>query len=194
MKKVKQRWPTLTRLKMVSVCLVMAWIGDLLIESVWLRSGIYIFQGVPTPSWFTLFDGKYYQFPLVEPFFMGTIWAAFACLRYFKNDKGQSIAERGVDQLKVSQRRKTWLSLLAVIGACNLVAIVFGNIPMISVSTHTRAWPDDVINRSYFLNGLCGPGTEYACPGRKVPMPHGPSAHVGPDGKLVGEVPPQTRK
>jgi hypothetical protein len=194
MRKMKERWPALTRVQLIGLAFVMAAVGDLISESIWLRSGIYIFNGVPTPSWLTLFDGKYYQFPLVEPIVMGAIWCAFACLRYFKNDKGQTVAERGVEKLKVSPQMKTGISLLATIGVFNLAAIVLGVLPMISWSVHQRPWPADVINRSYFLNNLCGPGTEYACPGSDVPIPHLNSPHVGPDGKLHGVVKSQVRQ
>ncbi len=64
-------------------------------------------------------------------------------------------------------------------------------------STHVDFFPAEVIDRSYFTNAMCGPGTDYACPGPTVPISVGPdSAHATPDGRFVaskglpGTVPP----
>ena len=57
----------------------------------------------------TLWYGHYYQFPIYEAVFSGLWWAALACLGYFLNDKGQTIAERGIDRVQVSTKRKAWI-------------------------------------------------------------------------------------
>jgi hypothetical protein len=187
MRKAKERWPGLTNARLIGVCLAFAWIGDLVLETLWIRTGVYAFQAVPSPKWATLFDGKYYQFPIYEPFMMGTLWCSIACLRYFKNDKGQTIVERGLEQLKVSARARSGIRLLAVVGYFNIAIMLCYSIPGQALSLHLRPWSEDIVkNRSYFTNGLCGPGTDYLCPGTEVPIPHGRSAHLDPDGKLVG--------
>ena len=46
-------------------------------------------------------------------------------------------------------------------------------------------WPADTVSRSYFVYDLCGPGSEYACPGPDVPIAHNDSGYLGPDGEFV---------
>src|SRR5437667_171266 len=69
--------------------------------------------------------GKTYQFPLYEPFIFGLTWMAPGALRYFRDDKGRSVVERGIDESKISRRRANGLRLLAVIGFLNLVYLLF---------------------------------------------------------------------
>jgi hypothetical protein len=186
MRKAKERWPQLTKAKLILVCLGLAWIGDIVLESLWIRTGVYAFVAVPTPKWATLFDGHYYQIPIYEPLMMGTLWCGIACLRYFRNDKGQTFLDRGVDRLKVSSRAKSGIRLLAVVGYFNLVILFCYSIPGQALSLHLRPWSEDIVqNRSYFTNGLCGPGTDYQCPGTEVPIPHGRSAHIDSEGRLA---------
>ena len=59
------------------------------------------------------------------------------------------------------------------------------NLPMGLVSMHADPWPKDVLKRSYFTNGMCGPGTTYACAGPDVPLARPHSADVSPTGELI---------
>ena len=46
-------------------------------------------------------------------------------------------------------------------------------------------WSTDVQSRPYLTDGMCGPGTTYACPGPGTPIfkPH--SIHITPEGKII---------
>jgi hypothetical protein len=61
----------------------------------------------------------------------------------------------------------------------------FYNIPVNYFGMHVESPAPDVVNRSYLMDGICGPGTTYACPGKDVPIPTRESAHVDPQGQLV---------
>jgi hypothetical protein len=56
---------------------------------------------------------------------------------------------------------------------------------MILVGSYGDTWPKDLVNRSYMTNGLCGPGTTYACPKTDMPFPRPNTYHFDPAGKLV---------
>ena len=191
MRKCKERWPQLSKVQLVGICFVFMALADLLIEPFWIRTGIFVFNGVFTPSWLTLFDGRWYQFPLSEPVMLGAWWTLLASLRYFKNDLGETIVERGaLGDPRIPPRQRTWLRLFAVIAAANLCLLCY-TVPAAVLGLYIRSWPEDVYTRSYFTNSLCGPGTSYACPGPNVPIPvRNESIHVGPDGSQV--VPPGT--
>lgn len=182
MRRAKQRWPQLGTFGLIMVCYAFIATFDLFAEGIWARFGLFTYAG--SIKGLTIFHGHYYQFPLYEPLLFGGVWTTWACLRYFKNDKGQTIAERGVDLIVTTDRRRMTLRTLALVGALNVFYLVGYNIPIQWFSLHADPWPEDVTNRSYFTSGICGPGTDYACSGPGVPIPRPDSAHVGWDGSL----------
>ena len=111
------------------------------------------------------------------------VGAFHGTLRYFRNDRGESVAERGIERVKAGAKGRAALSTVAVIGMCNLLTLVY-YVPLYYVAIHSEDWPADITSRSYF--GVCGPQTDYACPGDRVPIVRGPdSAHARPDGTMV---------
>ncbi|HYH48888.1 MAG TPA: spirocyclase AveC family protein [Acidimicrobiia bacterium] len=186
MRKAKSRWPQLGAGGLIAVCVAFFIVFDAILEPLFLTTGFYIY--VHAIEGWTLFEGRYFQFPIYEPIFWGVCWAALTCLRYFKDDKGHTIVERGVDRVGVSARAKTAVRLLAVVGCTNLIFLVGYNIPYSWFALHTSSWPKDITDRSYLTNGICGPGTTYACPGPDVPINRPGAIHISPDGTLV--VPP----
>jgi uncharacterized protein DUF5135 len=110
-----------------------------------------------------------------------------ACLRYFKNDKGETLAERGVNAMKISTRRKTALRLLAIVGAMNLCYLGY-IVAFNFMGLKGDAWPQDIQTRSYLTGYLCGPGSDQLCPDPTLPVPRQGGVHFDPYGKLV--IPP----
>jgi hypothetical protein len=184
MRAAKRRWPRIGTTGLVCVALGAMGTADVVCETIWARTGTFSY--VAAIPQVTLFAGHYYQYPVTQALIWGFPWGLIACLRYFKNDRGETLPERGLNKLRVTGRRRTVVRLLAVIGMLNAVFFVTANIPDQWFGTHAGAIPQDVLGRSYLLNGQCGPGTDQACPGPRVPMPVGPlSAHVRPDGTFT---------
>jgi hypothetical protein len=101
LRKVKARRPSLTIFQMLLVAFFFGFVFDSVVEPlVWILPGAWTWPGAI--SWLTLFHGHYYQFPIYEGVLSGLWWAALACFRYFQNDKGQTIAERGIERVRVS--------------------------------------------------------------------------------------------
>lgn len=185
MRKAKARWPKMGNVKLLVGSVVVLFVIEGLCEIIWSRTGIYTYSGAKS-EW-TLFAGHYYQIPLYETFWAAVLWVGWASLRFFHNDKGETLAERGVHDLKITPRRKTWLRFLAVVGAVNVVYLGLFNIPLQIWAVNGDAWPQDVTKRSYFTNGVCGEGTSYACNGPTVPLPRGDnSLHLDRNGEVVG--------
>jgi hypothetical protein len=178
----RSRWPRLGNAGLVLLVFAFFSVLDLIIEPVWEWSGYYILPGA-SRSW-TIFGGHYYQFPLFETILFCGCCSALASLRFFRNDKGETIAERGVGDLKIRPKAKRAARLLAVVGAVNLTYLVSYGIPLQWFATHSSAWPQDVLDRSYFTT-VCGPGTTYACGGPAIPIARPGSAHLDPRGALV---------
>lgn len=179
----------MSTLQMVGLCWGLMFAADFLMEIPWTRMGMYTYPGT-IPS-LTLSSGHYYQLPIYEPLFWGSAWTAFACLRYFKNDRGETLAERGISSLKGGAGRKLFIRYLAFVGAGFMAFGLLYDIPTLLVSMKVGPWPTDVQQRSYLTDGLCGPDTDYACPGPNVPIPRTDSAHLDPRGELV--IPPGAR-
>src|SRR5438309_6507979 len=51
---------------------------------------------------------------------MPSFWTACAFLRYFRSDRGETLAERGVDDIRLSGKFRTGLRFLALTGFVNL--------------------------------------------------------------------------
>lgn len=183
MRKIRARYPQMGNVGLLASVFGLFVIFDLIMEPAFLRLGYYSYPGAIRSL--SLFPGTYYQFPLYEAIIWPATYTVWAGLRYFKNDKGQTIAERGVEDLKVGPKQKTWVRWLALTGVCNLIFMVVYSLPAAIAGLHADPWPEDVTKRSYLTDGFCGPGTEYACPGPNVPIPRPDSAHLGPNGELV---------
>jgi Spirocyclase AveC-like len=182
MRRAKARWPQLGTAGMIGVALACGIGFDFVFESIWLRVGVYTYAG--SINWLTLFSGHTYQFPVYDAVFAGSIFAGLACVRYFVDDHGRTLAERGIDQMKAPRGRKTGIRFLAIVGIVNVVMIVTYNLPMQWFALHTSPWPTSITSRSYLTDGICGTGTVYACPGPLIPIPTTGSSHVAPDGTL----------
>jgi hypothetical protein len=183
MRRAKARWPQMGKFGLAMCCMGVFVVADLIIEPMFMLLGFYTYPGAI--EWLTLFHGKFYQLPLYEAVLFPATVTSWTCLRYFRNDKGLTFAERGVDEVRRNPRSKSWLRFLALVGITNVLYLAFYNIPHSFFAIHSSPWPKDVTSRSYFTNGLCGPGTEYACPGPGIPINRPNSIHVGPNGELV---------
>jgi hypothetical protein len=119
----------------------------------------------------------------------GTVLTAVTYLRWSVNDKGESLAERGISTVRATRTAKTGLRLMAIVGFMYSMIIVAYWLPYWTIwGSHSSDFPMDVQKRSYLMDGICGPGTHRACPGPNVPLFRENSVTVTPDGKLY--VPP----
>ena len=108
--------------------------------------------------------GHYYQYPMYEAICFGAVITAWACIRFFRDDQGRTAAERGVDQLKGSTRRKAFVRFLALAGILNVAMLVVFNIPLQFFTIHANYAPPDITNRSYLTTGFCSRSVPYLCP------------------------------
>lgn len=183
MRAVKRRRPQTTTLQLVGWCFAFCLFFDIVIETFWLRTATYSYPGAV--EGLTLFHGNYYQFPIYEGLAWAAAWTAMACLRYFRDDKGNTLVERGIDRVKASARTRGFLRFLALLGAMNMILLSFNMWNGALWAPRSDPWPADYDDRTYLRDGLCGPGTDYACTGPEVPNPRPDSAHVRPDGTLA---------
>lgn len=183
MRKVKHRRPDISRGRLVGYCFCFFLLFEILVEPPLMLIGLWAYPG--TISWLTVFHGHYYQFPLTELVLMAGLWTTWASFRFFRDDQGHTIAERGITETKLHGWRRTGLRYLALVGACNAMIVVLYQLPSAVIGLYISDWPQDIVKRSYFTNGVCGRGTDSACPGPRIPIPRPDSARVNPSGELV---------
>jgi hypothetical protein len=187
MREAKRRRPYLGPVGLVATAFAAMLVFDFVAEMFWLRTGVYSYVGgIPA---LTIFYGHYYQLPIYQlPWVVA--WTAMAAFRYFKDDRGNTVTERGLDTLKVTDRQRAGVRFLAWVGVLNVLFLFIYNLPFAFGTMLGNGWVPDVSERSYFTNQLCGPGTNHACNTADLPIPQRSSIDIRPDGTLY--IPPGT--
>ncbi len=168
LRKAKKRWPDLGVMGTIATMIVGLTIVDTIIEMLLMSTGLYAYPGGIRVI--TLFAGETYQLPLSETFLFGGLGlSAIAALSYFRDDRGRTIVERGVDTLKVSTKGRTLVRFCAVFGAVHLSFILLYSVPQQWFAVHSDQFPEGY--KSYMINDMCKSGVDgNTCPGPGVPM------------------------
>ena len=176
LRKVRERYPRMSVLRSLAVLYGAIVLLEFATEVFFIRAGAWAFPGAIHSM--TLWAGSRYQLPLYEPILVGFWCSGIAAFRYFRDDRGFSLAERGAERLRVPEKARTAVRALAVIGAMHCWYLVGYFMPynILAVKADTFAELP-----SYMRAGICGAGTDYACPSEYVPVPSKSSLHIGPD-------------
>ncbi|WP_194827905.1 spirocyclase AveC family protein [Nocardia sp. XZ_19_231] len=184
MRKVKARWPGISNVGLIGVTFAFSFVLDFVMEACMLLPlGLYTYPGAIQSVSFNA--GHYYQWPIYEGVMWGAVQAGLACLRYFTDDRGRTLAERGLDQVRGGIVRQQLIRSLAIFAAVSAIFFLFYNVPAQWFGQHADPWPADIQERSYFTGGICGEGTDKPCPDPALPMPRKDSGYINTDGKLV---------
>lgn len=168
MRAATNRWPNIGPLRLILVCFV-AMVGfDFVIEGIiWTPLGFYT---MPGGHW-AIFPNSYNKFPFHEVIVGGAWWACWPVLVWFRNDRGETIVERGVGEMTGSLRKKTTLRLLALVAFCQLGYLVTYNLPIMMLwAPNPGTWPKAVQEKSYFTGHMCGQEVNRLCPGQGIPL------------------------
>lgn len=189
MRKTSERWPLMGLAgRLLIVYATVAVLETVLEGFLWMRMGLYTYAGTPDKLW-TLFPSHYYKYPIYESFSWGAVLTAVTYIRHSVNDKGESIAERGIGEVRATRGAKNGLRLLAMVGCMYSMIIIVYWMPYWAIwGAHDSTFPRDIQKRSYLMDGICGPGTQRACPGPDVPLFRANSVTITPDGRIA--VPP----
>lgn len=162
MKQVKARRPQMGRCGLVlSVWLFMI-VAVVVIHQVLVERSGWAVWSAPQRS-LTVFAGTRWQLPLVpDVMFWAAVFAALACLLYFRDSSGASFVERGVERVGVSARLRTVVSTFAVIGYTTTAMLGYAVLAVFISLYPGDTLPDNL--PSYIVNEMCGPGTQYECP------------------------------
>jgi hypothetical protein len=157
---IKARRPQTGRLALVGACFVTMALFDVVFEGlIFMPLGAWEYPG----GHLAIFPGRFHKYPLNEALTTGLLFTAFAAIRFFVDDRGQTVAERGAEGLGGSPRRAWALRALAVTGLVHLAMLCCYNVPNFFVGLHGTDWPRDIQQRSY-LTYTCGPAAGEPCP------------------------------
>jgi hypothetical protein len=161
MSALRRRRPSLPNWLVAAACFAFLFAVDVVLEGlVFVRLGLYVFPGASGPM---LFKGHYYQFPFDYSVCVTITWWAWSCIRYFRDDQGRTVVERGIDRLRLTGPRRTGVRFLALAGILHLSGLVLFVLPMNLRGLHADPWPDGFRGRSYLWAGLCS-GRDVPCP------------------------------
>jgi hypothetical protein len=119
----------------------------------------------------TLFAGTDHQFPLYEPLSWPGTFILLSCLHFFRDDRGRTWVERGVDAIRFKREgTRTFARFCAIAGACQLAILIAFNIPYSVYALHAGPMPAPHIERTWRNGGVCGPTTAYDCPDPTRPI------------------------
>jgi len=172
MRFVKAKFPTISNVKLSLIGILGAMVIDMVLESLLIRfSGIYAYPG--SIRALSLWGGHWYQFPIYEALLFGGWVGTTSVLLYFRDDKGRTWVERGVEKLnmcKNSNFRQSIVRLVAIIGFCQVVEIIIYVLPMPLITANADPFPDDT--PAFFTQGpsMCGPGTGLSCARPDLPI------------------------
>jgi hypothetical protein len=154
MRRWRTRNPRVRTVTMFAAIFCGYMVGDFVIEFFFVRTGFYSYSGAV--SGWTVFTGHFYQFPLYEPFAVAVLVTGWTAVRYFVDDRGETVAERGASELRISARGRTLVRFLALVGALNVVFLLGYSTLIQFWQLHPGPWPKSVQQRSYLVNGICG--------------------------------------
>ena len=159
--RARNRWPGISTAKLFGLVLAMG-LAIALGEIPVVAMGVWTYAG---PQWMSVPLGHGTQYPVVAWVQTGLFFAFCAALYTFRNDKGQTLAERGLE--RTTPRRRTAITIMALYGAVQIIAWVPGAMPMTALSFFQDGWPK---LPAHLVNDVCDApgveGTRYGvCPG-----------------------------
>lgn len=182
-KVVMRRWPQTGKLGIIMWSLAFMMVADFVIETM-LTHG-HIISYFNSIGWLTLWQGTSQQFPIYESIVWGGLgWAPLMVLRFYRNDRGYSVVERGLDRVNVSNKAKVGLQILAVAAVTNICYLTY-NIGMIAISMHNDN-DASAVYPSHLINSICGPHSAYKCPTPATGVPISTGGQPGSPSDVPG--------
>lgn len=164
----QRRDPNVSALKLIGLCFLGFVVFDVCIETFILRSGMFIYPS--TIPALTLFAGEPHQFPVYEIASWAGTYTALSSVHFFRNDRGETWADRNFDMLQIPPTLRVFTRWLAIMGLCQVAMLVTYNIPYGLYALHGGAFTVSEETHPWLTAGLCGTSTPYDCHGPGVPI------------------------
>lgn len=173
---VRARRPDISLVGLLLVVGLFGMVADVLLEGPAVTLHLWNYYGTPNAL---AMLGSVHKYPLAQASAGSIIFGALTLARVSRDDRGDSVFERGLGHLR--PRRRTVVSLLATVAFLQSLLIV-GDLHAILLGPYSSPWPKDA--PAHIVNGMCDAGgftgTRYGpCPGSsgyRAPVRHLPSA------------------
>lgn len=157
----RDRWPGMSKLQLVAATFVAGMFLDILLEGPIVLFKLWIYPGWPLS--FT--GGGLHRFPFFELIIASILWTGLACVRFFRDDQGRTIVDRGTESLR--PRIRGMVAFLGIVGAANLCAFASNTILMVHGPFMERYGNMPDWNRNEMCDSGSYRGTAYGpCPGQ----------------------------
>lgn len=161
MRRVRDRYPSLPTVALVLICYLAAMAADIIVETIiMMRPGWYAETGA------SFIHGPYGPSPVSNLILASLMVTAAASLQFFRNDRGETLVERGLHTLRGQAKATIW-RFFAILAAVQIICLATYHIPMAiwTVIHPVDPWPAVMRDHSYLNSHICGVGTPRKCPG-----------------------------
>jgi hypothetical protein len=163
MRFVRRRFPRVSNFELLAFTYVYGWVLGFCLEA-----PVFVFHlwGLPgAPARFSLF-GNDHRFAWAEYLTTAIVFSTIAAVRFFRNDKGQTIGERGLDNYSPAARTAVSVFATIAVFAMSMWVLLLVQIP---AGLHSSPYPHGY--PAHLINGLCNiPGN----PNSARPTAYGP--------------------
>lgn len=118
MQRVEQRFSRVSAVGLFGLAFTVGAIVEIIVELLWLRLELISYPGAP--DFLAIYVGDL-KMPWIEWFTGGLVFASFSLVRYYVDEHGKRITERGLDHCPL--RLRTLVSTLAMVAVLNSLMI-----------------------------------------------------------------------
>ncbi len=189
MGKLRARWPRMSNVQLLLLCALLGIVFDFAYEIPMFKLRVWAYPG--TPDELALFSSNSTKFPIWEWIPAGIAFASFGALRYFKDDRGRQLTERGLEgHSPVVRQTLSVLALIAVVSGVWLWATTTQAIGGLYADPY-QPLPAHLVNDvcdAPLLGGGQRTGTAYGhCPQEGSPIPVRKLPESADDGQDAGD-------
>lgn len=180
MQKCRAKWPRMGNFGLFGIVFLFWLAWDVTVEPIFIALGVFAYPY--SLGSLSLWPGTRMQFPLYEVALTGVWYGLFAAVRWFRDDRGRTVFEKGIADLNLSPGREGLLRVMTMTGVLGSIYLVCYMAPSNFFAARADSSVPDM--PSYLTPvEMCGPGTQYPCPGEGVPV-------IRRDTQMPVQVPP----
>jgi hypothetical protein len=172
LRRLRARRPNISTIQLILLALAVGFLLDIAVDGGLMQFHLWAHPGFP--DWFSIGGNSPYRYSFVLMIADGLIFLMPGLLLFFRDDRGQTFVERGLDQVRPGAR--SGLSLLAHIGILGSTVLVAAGICAVwgAYSSPYPHFPPHLINK--LCDGAGSARTAYGpCPGSdgyRMPIRH----------------------
>jgi len=176
---VKRHNPNVTWFTLFAMGFVIGAVLEVIMELIWLYCELISYPGAP--DFLAVYVGTL-KMPFIEWVTAGVVFSSFSLVRFYVNDKGERVTERGLERFAVPIRRV--ISTLAMMAILNtlMITVSLADAFVGLYSAPYRHQPAHLLNDACDVPGGAG-GTRYG------PCPGSPGYRMPLEGALEGPNP-----